>query len=302
MSVASSGRVRKDHLDLFAFAVLLGCCSFWAFQQVLAKATMAELPPVFQSAVRSMGACLLLMLWCHWRGIALWVRDASLWPGLLAGALFAFEFACIYLALQRTGASRVTTFLYTSPFWVAAILPFFLASERLRTSQWVGLVCAFAGVCVALWAGLRAGGGVGVGDVLALAAGASWGLTTVVIRTMGLTTISAERLLFYQIGVAAITLPILSLAMGETWVGPAQMSGFAITSMTLQTAVGAFASYLVWMWMLGRYPAAKMSAFVFVTPILALLIAAAWLGEPITINLLIAIAGVAIGMILVNRR
>jgi drug/metabolite transporter (DMT)-like permease len=292
---------RKEHLDFFAFAVLFGCCSFWAFQQVLAKATMVELPPVFQSAVRCVGACVLLMLWCRWRGIALWVRDASLWPGLLAGALFAIEFACIFLALQRTGAARATTFLYTSPFWVAAILPIFLASERLRASQWAGLVCAFAGVCVALWAGLHAQDGVSAGDGLALLAGAAWGLTTIVIRTMGLTSISAERLLFYQIGVAAITLPILSWLLGETWVSPTHMSRFALLSLTLQIAVGAFASYLAWMWMLGRYPAAKMSAFVFVTPILALLIAAAWLGEPITVNLVIAIAGVVIGMILVNR-
>lgn len=293
---------RKDHLDLFAWVVLLACCSFWALQQVLAKAAMTELPAVFQSAVRCVGACLLLMLWCRWRGVALWVRDASLWPGLLAGALFALEFAAIYLALERTGAARVTTFLYTSPFWVALILPLFVASERLGARQWLGLVCAFAGICAALWTGLSETGAVGWGDALALTAGAAWGLTTVVIRTLGLTTIGAERLLFYQLGVAAIALTALSLLLGETWVHPARMSVFAITSLALQTTVGAFASYLVWMWMLGRYPAAKMSAFVFITPVLAVLMASVWLNEPITAQLLIAMAGVAVGMVLVNWR
>jgi drug/metabolite transporter (DMT)-like permease len=56
------------------------------------------------------------------------------------------------------------------------------------------------------------------------------------------------------------------------------------------------------MWMLTRYPAAKMSAFVFLTPVFSLMIAAAWLGEPITATLLIALALVAVGMLLVNRR
>ena len=43
---------RKSHLDPFAIALLLACCMFWGFQQVLVKATMAEVPPVFQACLR----------------------------------------------------------------------------------------------------------------------------------------------------------------------------------------------------------------------------------------------------------
>jgi len=51
-----------------------------------------------QAALRCVGATVLLLGWCRWRGIALWQRDGSLWAGLLASTLFAAEFACIYLA------------------------------------------------------------------------------------------------------------------------------------------------------------------------------------------------------------
>ena len=54
--------------------------------------------------------------------------------------------------------------------------------------------------------------------------------------------------------------------------------------------------------MLTRYPAAKMSAFVFLTPVFALVFAALWLGEPVTFHLVLSIALVCIGIILVNRR
>jgi drug/metabolite transporter (DMT)-like permease len=293
---------RKDHLDGLAYAVLLACCMFWGLQQVMAKATIAEVPPVLQSAVRAVGASLLLMLWCRFRGIALFVRDGTLWLGLLAGAFFTFEFACIYLALQNTGASRVTVFLYTSPFWVAALLPIFVRSERLGKLQWLGLLCAFGAVVFALWGGLHAAGAGRLGDMLALLAGASWGLTTVVIRATRLSNVGAERLLFYQLASSAVVLPLLSIALGEHWPAPAALSGFAWGSLFLQTAVGAFASYLAWMWMLTRYPAAKMSAFVFLTPVFALVIAALWLGEPVTSTLVIAIALVGAGIVLVNKR
>ena len=293
---------RKDHLDGIAIFLLLGCCLFWGFQQVLAKATLSELPPVFQSGVRAFGATVLLILWSRWRGIALFTSDGSLWAGLLAGGLFSFEFACIYLALSLTGASRVTVFLYTSPFWVAALLPLFVKSERLSRMQWLGLSCAFAAVVFALWDGLQTAGAGRWGDLLALLAGASWGLTTVTIRSTSLAKLSAERLLFYQIACSAAVLPLVSLALGESWPSLSQWSGFAWVSMFLQTVVGAFASYLLWMWMLTRYPAAKMSAFVFLTPVFALFFAALWLGEPVTLHLVLAIALVCIGIILVNRR
>lgn len=294
--------VRKDHLDGLAASILLACCMFWGFQQVLVKATLPELPPIFQAALRFVGATALLMLWCRWRGVALLARDGTLGPGLLAGALFAGEFACLYIGLQYTTASRLTVFLYTSPFWVALVLPLLVRAERLRTVQWLGLGLAFIALVFAVRESFvtPASERQLLGDLLALAAGLSWGLTTVTIRASALARASAEKLLFYQVAVSAAVLPLLSLGLGESWSW--QFSPFAITSLLLQTVVGAFASYLVWMWMLGRYPATKISAFAFLTPLFALLLGALWLRETITPSLLAALALVALGIVLVNRR
>ncbi len=293
---------RKDHLDGVAAGILLACCMFWGFQQVLVKATLPELPPIFQAALRFVGATALLLLWCRWRGVALFAHDATLWPGLLAGALFAGEFACLYIGLQYTTASRLTVFLYTSPFWVALVLPLLVRAERLRAVQWLGLLLAFIALVFAMRESFVAPTTDGqlLGDLLALTAGLSWGLTTVTIRASTLARASAEKLLFYQVAVSAVALPLLSLALGERWGW--QFSPFAIGSLLLQTVVGAFASYLVWMWMLGRYPATKISAFAFLTPLFALLFGALWLHEPLTPSLLAALAMVAVGIVLVNRR
>lgn len=293
--------VRKTHLDTLSISLLLACCLFWGFQQVLVKATLVEVAPAFQAAIRFAGATLLLWLWCAWRGVKLFSADGSLRAGLLAGSLFAGEFACLYVGLQYTSASRLTVFLYTSPFWVAALLPIWVKSETLRPVQWVGLACAFAAVAFALREGFSAAGApTWVGDVMALVAGMLWGLTTVVIRASSLARVSPEKLLFYQVAVSTVTLPLLSLALGERWSW--HFSPFAVTSLLLQTVVGAFASYLAWMWMLGRYPATKISVFVFLTPLFALLFGALWLQETVTPSLLAALGLVAAGIVLVNRK
>ena len=291
---------RKEHLDGLAIGTLLVCCMFWGLQQVLVKSIMHEVAPLFQASLRCIGACVLLLIWCRVRGIRLFERDGSLWAGLLAGALFAAEFACIYLGLRYTTASRLTVFLYTSPFWVAALVPLFVKSERLRPLQWLGMACAFGAVVFAMREGFSVNNSSALGDLLGLAAGALWGLTTVAIRANNLTRISPEKLLFYQIAATALAVPWLSVALGETW--SFQWSALAWGSMLAQTVIGAFASYLAWMWMLGRYPATKISVFVFLTPLFALLFGTLLLGESATPTLLMALGLVAVGIVLVNRK
>ncbi|RZJ04031.1 MAG: DMT family transporter [Haliea sp.] len=293
---------RKQHLDTLAIVLLVLCCTFWGFQQILIKTTVGEVPPLWQASLRMVGATALLWLWCLVRGVPLFERDGSLRAGLLAGALFAGEFCCIYLGLMDTTASRLTVFLYTSPFVVALLLPRFVPAEKLRGVQWVGLAIAFASVAVAFSEGFMQGSTARQlrGDALALAAGTLWGLTTLVIRASSMSRISAEKTLFYQVAVTAVVAPLLSLALNEPW--GFSYSTWAWSSLALQTVVGAFASYLTWMWLLRHYPATQMSSFTFLTPVFALVFGVLLLKEPLTLQLVLALLGVAVGIVLVNRK
>ena len=294
---------RKTHLDSLAITLLVVCCAFWGFQQILIKTTVDEVPPLWQATIRFWGATLLLWLWCRARGVPLFERDGTLKAGLLAGCLFAGEFAFIYLGLLHTSASRLTVFLYTSPFVVALLLPRVVPGERLRRIQWVGLVIAFAAVALAFSEGFMHGSpvaGAWLGDAMALAAGTLWGLTTLTIRATRLSGASAEKTLFYQVAVTAAVAPLISLALGEVW--SLDYSARAWGSLGLQTVVGAFASYLTWMWMLRQYPATQMSTFTFLTPVFALVFGVVLLSEPLTLQLVLALIGVAVGIVLVSRR
>ncbi len=287
----SPSTARKTHLDTLAITLLVVCCAFWGFQQILIKDTVGEVPPLWQASLRFWGAAVLIGLWCSARGVPLFERDGTLKAGLLAGSLFAGEFAFIYLGLMHTTASRLTVFLYTSPFVVALLLPRVVPGEKLRRVQWVGLVIAFAAVALAFGEGFMHGSpvaGAWLGDAMALAAGVLWGLTTLTIRATKLATASPEKTLFYQVAVTAAVAPFISLALGEVW--------------SLDYVVGAFASYLTWMWMLRHYPATQMSTFTFLTPVFALVFGVVLLSEPLTLQLVLALVGVAVGIVLVSKR
>ena len=78
-------------------------------------------------------------------------------------------------------------------------------------------------------------------------------------------------------------------------------SGYAWLSLAYQGVVIAFASYLTWFWLVSRYPAGRLSAFTFLTPLLGVSAAWALLGETPTPLLGLGLVCVCAGLFLVNR-
>lgn len=291
--------LRHDHLDSLAIASLLLCCALWGLNQIAIKVALPEVPSLVQLSIRSGVAALCLLGWMWRRGVSFSLRDGTFWPGLLAGALFASEFACVFIALQHTSAARSVVFINTSPFVVALLLAALLPGERLRPVQLGGLLLAFGAIAQAFGEGFGQGSSWH-GDALMLLAAALWGLTTVTIRLSALRSAPAEKTLAYQLVVAALLAPLGALLTGEAW--PAHLSALTLGSLFYQAVIVTFASYLLWFWLLTRYPATKVQAFVFLSPVFGTLFAALLLSEPLTPRLLLGLLGVGVGLALVNRR
>ena len=293
---------RRTHLDAWAVVMLVGCSAIWGLGQVAAKVGLVQMPPLLQAGVRSLGAAALLLAWSAWRRQPLWQRDGSLPGGLLAGVLFAAEFACIFIGLQYTSASRMAVFIYLAPFVVALGMPFIARSEKLHAAQLAGLVVAFGGVVWAFAEGLSrpaVGPQQWLGDTLGLLAAVLWGCTTLTLRGTRLATALPEKTLLYQLAVSGVALTAAGFFNGEQW--PATLSALSIASLGFQTVVITFASYLVWFWLLRHYPATRISAFVLLTPVFGLLAGVLLLNEPLTTRLVVALAAVCVGIALVNR-
>lgn len=293
---------RKNHLDALAVGSLVLCCFLWGLNQVAAKVAMPEVPPLAQAAIRALGGAVLVFLWARWRGIALFVRDGSLLGGLFAGLLFAVEFGCIFVGLQFTTASRMAVFIYVSPFVVALGMPFIAKAETLRPSQLAGLVLAFAGVAWGFAEGFSrptAGNLQWLGDALGVAAGVLWGATTLAIRGSRLAAASAEKTLLYQLVISGVALALAAGLRAQPWAP--SLSPLTWASLLFQTVVVTFASYLMWFWLMRRYPATRLASFTLLTPVFGLLLGALLLGEPITARLVGALAAVSAGIVLVNR-
>lgn len=294
--------VRKTHLDAVAIAGLLTCCALWGLNQIVIKLTVAQVDPMVLGTLRSGLTALLVLLWCRYRGIALFERDGTLRGGLLVGAFYAGTAAFTYLGLQYTSASRFGVFLYLSPFVVALGMPFIEKSERLSLVQMGGMLVAFVGVGLAFSESFEgpAPPSQWMGDLMAAAAGFFWALTVISVRATALNRASAEKSLFYQLAGSAPLLALMALP-GPSWSSPAWNLSL-IGLLAYQCLVVTFASMLLWYWMMRHYPASKMSAFTLTTPGFGLVAGVLLLDEPLTLRLILALVTIAAGLTWVNRR
>ena len=271
--------------------------ALWGFQQVTIKVIAGDVSLIAQAAIRSVIATGLVLAWAGLRGIPLFERDGTLKAGLLAGVLFAVEFVFIYGGLAYTNASRMVVFIYLTPVLAALGLHFLIPGERLHPGQWLGVLVAFGGVVLAFF---NTGKSTWIGDLCGIAAAVFWSATTVLIRATRLAQASATKTLFYQLGVSALVLPLCSFLLGEK--GVVALPPLAIASLAYQGVIVAFASYLAWFWLLGRYLAARLSVFSFLAPMFGVLFGVWLLGEPLGAAFAAAAALVGAGIVLVNLR
>jgi drug/metabolite transporter (DMT)-like permease len=286
-------------IDRTAVAAMVLLCASWGFQQVCVKLALPELPPIAQAAIRSIGASVLVGLWAWWMRRDLRLDDSTLGPGILVGLIFGAEFIFLFLALARTEAGRVVMLLYSAPFVVAIGARFLPMPERLTLDRWAGIAIAFAGVAILLSPGSTVSASSLVGDLMALAAGILWGLTTLIIKATKLRATEPAKVLLYQLAVSAVAMTATSLMAGEVW-------RVAVTALTWSVIIYQVVwvttiTYLIWFWLVSRYPPARLSVLSFLSPVFGVSFGHWVLGEALTGPLLLSLLLVAGGIVLVNR-
>jgi len=290
----------KGDLDRLAVGLMVLFCAIWGVQQVAIKLASEGISPVWQAGLRSIGATLIVLVWARLRGIRLFERDGTLLPGLLAGLLFAVEFALTFTGLQYTSASRGVIFLYTAPFFVALGAAWLLPQESIRRMQWAGMALAFAGVLILFGGGvLSATGNAWIGDLMILFSAVFWAATTLLVKSSALERVSAEKTLLYQLGVSAIALPLLSLGLGEE--GVFAPNTMVWVSLLFQIVIVAGVSYVGWFWLVRHYSATRLSTFSFLTPLMGVLAGALLLSEALSPAVVVSLGLVGSGIWLANR-
>ncbi len=292
---------QPPHIPLSG-ALLLGLiCLLWGLNLVTIKVINQDIPPILVAAVRSAGASVLLYLYARYKGEQVFLDWADQKHGLVLGGLFGIEFLVLYWGPSFTDASRAVIFLYTQPMFVALMAHLFIANDRLTWSKSLGLGLAFSGLVAAFGSRSETMGPLHwIGDLMEVAAGFLWAATTVYVKKfIWNRPITHFQTLFAQL---FFSVPIL-FAGSWAFEGDKQVNftPLVVGIVFYQTFVIAFMTYLLWFWMVHRYPVSRLAAFTFLVPLFGVILSGPVLGESMTVLLWAGLFLVGAGIYLVNR-
>ena len=280
------------------FAVL-----FWGASFVAIKIGLNYVPPVTLVWMRfTLGVIIL--------GITVSIRHQFLLPrprDWFYFALLGFLGITIHQWLQSTG---LVTSLATTTAWIVASMPIFIAilgwlflKEKLVWFQVFGIILAAIGVLLVVTRGelisLFSGKLGTPGDILILISAPNWAIFTILSRR-GLKTYPAAlmMLLVMAFGWFFSTIPFL---IGRGWesIPKLPMDGwFALVFL------GIFCSglaYIFWYDSLKVLPVAQVGTFLFIEPVVTVVVTFFLVGEKMTSTSLFGGVTILLGVWLVNR-
>lgn len=291
---------KKTNIDTVGAMLLVGFSILLGMNQVMIKLVNEGMNPVFQAGLRSACAIVPVFLIALWRGKKLTFSDGSLWPGMLAGIAFAFEFFLLFQALDYTSVGRSSILFYTMPVWVAVAAHFLIDGERMSKRRAAGLALAVIGIAVALLNNdQKAGPNALLGDVFALLAATGWAAIAILARVTKLSKSTPEMQLIYQLIVSAPILLVVAFYFGETF---REMTPMLWGVFTFQVLAVVSAGFVLWFWILSIYPASDMASFAFLTPLFGVLFGWIVFDEQLSWSIVLALIFVGAGIYLVNKK
>jgi drug/metabolite transporter (DMT)-like permease len=270
----------------------------WGLTWPVNKVVLATLSPLWAVTLRSAIATAALFALTAWRGrISLPPRQDL--PVLLSITLLhmlGFNLLASW-GLELVPASRTVVLAYSTPLWVTPGAALFLG-EPLTPRRGAGVLIGLAGLVTLLnplaldWTDQ----GVVLGHLAILAGALLWALSILHIRAHRWASTPFALIPWETLLATALLVPI---ALATTPPAPADWSPWFVALLLSLGIVGTAVAYWATATASRHLPAVTTSLGLLLTPVVSVITATLWLGEPLTPTLVVAIVlvlgGVAIG-------
>lgn len=271
----------------------------WGLNFPVMKAAIGEASPLAVNALRFPLAALAVafLLRIQRRRLVPKRRDWGKVAVLGAVGHVVFQIFFIY-ALDLTSTGNAALLLATAPVWTVLVAAS-LGRERLKPGVLAGALITLAGMAFLVAGGSGPLGGSRWGDLLMVVAAISWALYTVLGRR-AIEQHGALEVTGWALWVGA---PFLFLAgLPDLWRLGFESISLRVWLAALYSGVLAVGlAYTLWYRAVGRIGQGRTAVYQNLVPVVALLVAWAWLGEVPT-GMQVAGTGVILTGLIVARR
>jgi drug/metabolite transporter (DMT)-like permease len=286
--------------------LLLAMVAIWGANFSLVKVAMRDFPELAFNAFRlviASGIFLGALWWTRGRrgtgpvpaaiSRADWTRLVFL--GFVGHLMYQFLFLG---GVKRTSVGNGSLIMGTTPV-VVALLTAWTGHERVPPLRWLGAAISFSGLYIVVGHKVDWTASGHLGDFLVLASVVCWATYSVASVPL-LRKHSPLVVTGYSISIGAtlyflVALPTLLRVEWRT---------ISLASWVLMAASAVFAlalAYLIWYTSVQRAGSTRTAAWSNVTPVIAMIIAAVWLGEPIALNQVVGSLAIFTGLLITRR-
>ena len=270
--------------------------TLWGIAFVGMKVMVREAPPFKAAGIRFFLAALPLLVLALQPSRLKKLRPLDFAKFALVGFLqTTILFAIHFSALRAVPAGVSSIILNTNPFFVAIFAHLLIPGDRLSKQKLIGLVLGFSGVLVLVV------GGKGLGEValywplLLLTAAAVWAFSAILVKKLkfqDMLSLTTWQCLFGSLPLLLIGYSLESQPVNWNW-------DFILWTLYVALVASSFGWWALYR-LLQRYSASRVSVFLFLIPVGAVLSSVLLLGETLNPNIVAGGTLVAVGIIVVN--
>ncbi len=260
--------------------IVLGLVVIYALCFVSIKAGLPFAPPLRFAGLRLLiaGVALLVLVIVRREPV---IPPRRILPALLALALIAntIAYGAMFMSPGRTGAGIASVLANTQPLFTVVLAAAFLG-ERMTRGKGVALGFGIAGATLIAYPALVGPGAHGLaGAVLALAVSAGAATGNVIVKRMGplpsLLAMSAWALLIGSV-------PLLLTSAIVERDRPIAWTTEFVSLLIFLAVIGTSLTTAIWYWLVQRSDVGRLTLFLFLVPVLGIVMAALLFGERVS--------------------
>jgi drug/metabolite transporter (DMT)-like permease len=273
----------------------------WGTTWAAIRISLRGIPPFLGVALRFSIASVVLLALAPFFGVKL-RADRRTWRVWIINTLFTFclSYGILYWAEQWVPSGLSAVLFATFPLFVALLAHFLLPGERLTWLGGLGILVGFAGVAVIFSEDF----GKLLGPQVAFA-------STVLLLCPILSAIGSVGVKKWGAGIhplltAAVPMGLTGLIMGPVaWAGEADRGVHFTTAPVLAlfylAIVGSAIPFTLYFTLLKRLPATQLSLINYAVPVVAVIVGALFMSEPVTLRVVLGTALVILGVGVASR-
>lgn len=272
----------------------------WGSTYLAIRVAIETIPPLLSAGIRFLIASAILGLIVATRvglsGLRVGRRQAG--AAALVGVLLLVGGNGGVVLGERTVASGVAALLVAIvPLWVVLLRR--LGGDRAGRRTLLGVLLGFAGLAVLVLPGSNGGTTSTGGILLIVGASLSWSIGSYVAARLPMPA-NPFVTTVYEMVAGGVVLTILALSVGEARdLDLGAISGRSWLALGYLVLMGSVVAFSAYVWLLHHAPISLVATYAYVNPVIAVLLGALILSEPITAAVLAGGAIIVLGVVLV---